>query len=180
MPAFLDLFNSFLIFLCTILLAYILYLDPITTFSTAARLNKMPLIINRRGGTRLPNRRFPVAPPIPEPNHQDQEQSKTPKAEAEAEASGSGDAAENEEFEAGPKDVRDVRLILEKAGKFPPEVADIIIDYAEYWASSTSIVDYHSQQGGHLKIRGGHPNEDRFLVSLFSLFFQHQREWMDD
>lgn len=165
----LEQLSSFPLFLCTILFLFLLYLDPITRFTrTATRPinnnSNMPLIINRRGGARLPNRRIPVVPPFPRPDPQ--EQSKAPEAEKEeAEASVSG-ASESEEFGPNPKDVYDVRLILEEAGNFPPEVADMIIDYAEYWACTTTIADYRSLQGGHLTIRGGRPGEDRFLVSL--------------
>lgn len=162
LPTLPELLHSVLILLCTILVAFIIYLDPITIFTTASRLQNMPLIINRRGGARAPYRgRVPVAPPIPQPDnhHQEGQQSKAPEAEA------SGSDAEHGEFEPSPRDVGDVRLILERTGKLPPEVADMIIELAEYWACSATSADYHSQPGGHLTIRGAKPGEDRFLVS---------------
>lgn len=119
----------------------------------------------------MPNRRIPVVPPFPRPDPQ--EQSKAPEAEKEeAESSASG-AADSEEFDPSPKDVNDVRLILEEAGNFPPEVADMIIDYAEYWACTTTIADYRSLQGGHLTIRGGRPGEDRFLLRTEPIALAH-------
>ncbi|KAK7751152.1 hypothetical protein SLS62_006982 [Diatrype stigma] len=159
MPTPTELFNAFLALLCTILIALIFYLDPISVFGTAERLQNMPLIINRRGGALAPYRgRVPVPPPIPQPDTQQEgQQSKAPDAEA------SGSDAEHGEFEPRPKDVMDVRLILEKSGKLPPEVADMVIELAEYWACSATSADYTSQPGGHLTIRGAKPGEDRFL-----------------
>ncbi len=158
---FLELFNSFFIFILTIIFAIILYLHPKSIIPSTNTQHSMPLIVHRRGGVRRPNPRIPVVPPF---TSDDQQQSDVP----EASTSTAGRITENEEFEPGPKDLVDVRLILEKTGKLPPEVVDLIFDHAEYWASSTTTVDYRNLPGGHLVIRGGRPGEDRFLVSLIN------------
>ena len=65
------------------------------------------------------------------------------------------------EFESpSPKDVLEVKNVLLKAFDLPLEIIDVIIDYAEYWPS-TSI----SKTGESVAVGGhGNPREDIFLV----------------
>ncbi|RYO80224.1 hypothetical protein DL766_003658 [Monosporascus sp. MC13-8B] len=111
--------------------------------------------MNRRGGRLIPIQ-FPRAPrPTPE-QREGQQQSQTTEA--------STSNPDNVVYEPGPKDISDVKLILEKVGNLPPEVVDIILDHAEYWACTVASVDYRNLPNGHLVIRGSRPAENQFLL----------------
>ncbi|RYP68624.1 hypothetical protein DL769_005461 [Monosporascus sp. CRB-8-3] len=109
--------------------------------------------MNRRGG-RLSPSRFPRAPQAPRPTpgqREERQQSQAPEAF-------------NVVYERSPKDISDVKLILEKTGHLPPEVVDVILYHAEYWACTITSADYRNLPSGHLVIRGSQPAENRFLL----------------
>ncbi|RYP40585.1 hypothetical protein DL767_001585 [Monosporascus sp. MG133] len=111
--------------------------------------------MNRRGG-RLNPIPFPRTPrPTPKPP-EEQQQSQAPEA--------STSNPDNVVYEPSSKDISHVKLILEKTGNLPPEVVDIILDHAEYWACAIASADYRSLPSGHLVIRGSQPTEDKFLL----------------
>ncbi|KAI0124688.1 hypothetical protein BJ170DRAFT_634669 [Xylariales sp. AK1849] len=116
--------------------------------------SNMPLIINRRGGRRaLPSQRIPLAPAVA--GHQDLNE-KQP---------ASPSSPTQEHFaDASPGDVTAVKKLLMATGKLPIEVADLIMDQAEYWACSSTTVDYSNLPNKHLLIRGASNTEDQFLV----------------
>ncbi len=64
-----------------------------------------------------------------------------------------------------PKEYAAVKRTLGKATNFPPELIDIIMDFAEYWACSIASIDYSVTANGHLAVHGGRPGEDKFVVS---------------
>ncbi|KAG7153030.1 hypothetical protein HYQ46_000498 [Verticillium longisporum] len=62
-------------------------------------------------------------------------------------------------------DVMVVKALLAKATNFPPEIIDIIIDHAEYWPCSETVMDYTGQN--KVRISAGHAShtlEDRLLL----------------
>ncbi|OLN96525.1 hypothetical protein CCHL11_00779 [Colletotrichum chlorophyti] len=68
------------------------------------------------------------------------------------------------DYKPTPLDVVVVRIMLEKAMKFPPEILDIIIDHAEYWPHSEASVE--NTTPGHrnpLSVMGGR-DENKFLL----------------
>jgi len=64
-----------------------------------------------------------------------------------------------------PIDVVIARIMLTKGKKLPPDVVDIILDFAEYWAHSSNEIDYKLQHQHPLTVIGGSPSENKFLVS---------------
>ncbi|KAI0172556.1 hypothetical protein GGR52DRAFT_545153 [Hypoxylon sp. FL1284] len=95
-------------------------------------------MMNRRGGARIPSRRIPlVAPPPQEP------------------------PTVTTSYDVTPQDVTQVKEMLAKARDLPPELVDMIIDRAEYWACSVASVDYHKH---HLSVKGGREGENKFLL----------------
>ncbi|KAI0487430.1 hypothetical protein F4859DRAFT_464920 [Xylaria cf. heliscus] len=67
-------------------------------------------------------------------------------------------------LERTPKDCAEARRLLSKAAKFPPEIIDIVLDFAEYWACSVASVDYSVTANGHLAIPGGGQRENKLLL----------------
>ncbi|EEY16096.1 conserved hypothetical protein [Verticillium alfalfae VaMs.102] len=62
-------------------------------------------------------------------------------------------------------DVVVVKALLIKATNFPPEIIDMIIDHAEYWPCSETVMDYTGQN--KVRISAGHAShtlEDRLLL----------------
>lgn len=136
------LFNNFdLDFVATYSLLLIAVLSFRFIYNT--RAPRAPIMINRRGGARIPFRRNPLVPP-PDPHPP------TPTTS----------------YEVSPEDVTQVKDILAKSRNLPPELVDMIIDRAEYWACATTSINYPS----HISVRGGRPGEDQFLVRLFHDF----------
>lgn len=107
----------------------------------------LPRVINRRGGFRIP-----VVPRGP-----DGEQGEEPESPATP-------ASERAEFDASRADVATVRADLMARGKLPIEIANLILDKAEYWACSTTTADYSSLPRKSLDIRGGSDKENEFLL----------------
>jgi hypothetical protein len=70
-------------------------------------------------------------------------------------------AAEPEEYKPSVQDVLDVKTIIVEASQLPPEMIDIIIDYAEYWPH-TSVTTTQSSLA-----TGSRLHENVFIVSLF-------------
>ena len=116
----------------------------------------MPLITHLPGNHHRFPRVIPLAPPIG--SNEQHQQSQAPEEPS------------NGEFHPTPRDIRHVRQILTRKGSLPPEVVDIILESAEYWACTAAFVDYSNERAGHLSVRGGRsPREDRFLVRRSSL-----------
>jgi hypothetical protein len=67
--------------------------------------------------------------------------------------------------EITPLDVVIARIMLTKGKKLPPDVVDIILDFAEYWAHSSNEVDFKLQHQSPLTVSGQSPSENKFLVS---------------
>ena len=129
----------------------------------------MPLITHLPGNRRFPPRVIPVAPPI----GSNEQQSQAP------------EDADDVEFNPTPRDIRNVRQILTRKGCLPPEVVDIILECAEYWACTVAVADFTNERSGHVSVRGGRPpagrpspdlqpREDRFLVRRSSLLGNRQ------
>ncbi|KAK5626826.1 hypothetical protein RRF57_002541 [Xylaria bambusicola] len=99
-------------------------------------------MINCGGRARIPFRRLPLRNPShPQP------------------------PPESKNFhEPTPKQCAEVKGILAKAANFPPELTDIIMDFAEYWACSVASIDYSATSSKQLSIHGGRYGEDQFLL----------------
>ncbi|KAI0419019.1 hypothetical protein F5X98DRAFT_335883 [Xylaria grammica] len=63
-----------------------------------------------------------------------------------------------------PKECTEVKGIIGKATNFPPEIVDIVMDFAEYWACSVSSIDYSVTSSKQHSIRGGTENENALLL----------------
>ncbi|KAI5867474.1 hypothetical protein GGS23DRAFT_548537 [Durotheca rogersii] len=64
-------------------------------------------------------------------------------------------------YDATPRDVLEVKKIMCQEKHLPPEIVDIILDHAEYWASSVNVVDYTD----NLRVvRGGRPESENQLL----------------
>ncbi|KAK1590937.1 uncharacterized protein LY79DRAFT_196566 [Colletotrichum navitas] len=61
-------------------------------------------------------------------------------------------------YKPTPIDVVVVRIMLEKASTLPPEIMDIIIDEAEYWAHSEASISTN------LRVVGTTPEENKLLL----------------
>ncbi|KAI0405926.1 hypothetical protein F4802DRAFT_124513 [Xylaria palmicola] len=66
--------------------------------------------------------------------------------------------------ERKPEECIEVKRILRAATNFPPEIIDIVMDFAEYWACSVTSVDYSVTANGHLAIHGGGDRENKLLL----------------
>ncbi|KAI1068077.1 hypothetical protein LB507_004316 [Fusarium sp. FIESC RH6] len=66
-----------------------------------------------------------------------------------------------------PIDVVVARIMLTKGKKLPPDVVDIILDFAEYWAHSSNEIDYKLQHQHPLTVIGGSPSENKFLLRSY-------------
>jgi len=64
-----------------------------------------------------------------------------------------------------PIDIVVTRIMLTKSKKLPPDVVDVIFDFAEYWAHSSNEIDYIAEHSDPLMINGASPVENKFLVS---------------
>ncbi|KAM0345508.1 hypothetical protein ACHAPU_006435 [Fusarium lateritium] len=64
-----------------------------------------------------------------------------------------------------PIDIVITRIMLSKGTKLPPDVVDVIFDFAEYWAHSSNEIDYMLQHSENLLVNGQSPAENKFLVS---------------
>lgn len=71
------------------------------------------------------------------------------------------------EDEIRPIDVVIARVMLTKGTKLPPDVVDIIFDFAEYWAHSSNEVDYILQQQSPLTVNGGSPLQNKFMLRSY-------------
>ncbi|KAI3340864.1 hypothetical protein F4824DRAFT_355924 [Ustulina deusta] len=81
-----------------------------------------------------------------------------------------------------PKEYAAVKRTLGKATNFPPELIDIIMDFAEYWACSIASIDYSVTANGHLAVHGGRPGEDKFVLrteplGLTTWHSTDQKQW---
>ncbi|KAK8132681.1 hypothetical protein PG999_000854 [Apiospora kogelbergensis] len=115
-----------------------------------------PVFTNRRGGSSMAHSR-----PFPFPFRGEEELKSTgqPVAPSTSETNNSPI-----EYEASPTDIFTVKKLLMAAGSLPLELADMIVDQAEYWPCSTVAVDYSNVPRRLLGIRGGHNDQDKFLL----------------
>ena len=70
-------------------------------------------------------------------------------------------------YDPSPMDVFVVREMLSRAIRLPPDIVDVIFDYAEYWAHSTNYIDYLEEHKTPMRVVGTSKSENRFLVSIF-------------
>ncbi|KAK6224264.1 hypothetical protein QIS74_02591 [Colletotrichum tabaci] len=68
-------------------------------------------------------------------------------------------------YKPSPTDVSVVRIMLEKASKLPPEIMDIIVDEAQYWAHSEASI-YRRADSFHdaLRVVGTTKDENKLLL----------------
>lgn len=117
----------------------------------------MDRIINRRGPVIIGGRhgRRPLLPPFLN-------------TAAEPQISTSSD--HQTDYGPAPEDGIAVKNILMQTGNLPPEIADIIVDQAEYWACSSSSINYVNELGEALRVRGGvGSGENVFLLRTLPL-----------
>ncbi|KAI1392513.1 uncharacterized protein F4822DRAFT_391285 [Hypoxylon trugodes] len=67
-------------------------------------------------------------------------------------------------YEITPEDALEVRDILSEDRNLPPELVDMILEYAEYWACSVAVLDCADRPDGRISIRGGGQGENQFLL----------------
>ncbi|CAJ2504378.1 Uu.00g117720.m01.CDS01 [Anthostomella pinea] len=96
--------------------------------------------MNRRGGAHIPLRRRPLIPTPQDP------------------------PVLQNGYEASPADCAEVKRTVSEATNFPPELVDIIMDFAEYWACSVTSIDYTVLPARHLAIRGARAGENKLLL----------------
>ncbi|KAF5680931.1 hypothetical protein FHETE_319 [Fusarium heterosporum] len=89
--------------------------------------------------------------------------------ESRAENPGDEDGKSNASSDEGltPIDIIITRIMLTKGTKLPPDVVDVIFDFAEYWAHSSNEVDYMLQHSNALRVNGQSPAENKFLLRSF-------------
>ncbi|KAK3396010.1 hypothetical protein B0T20DRAFT_501226 [Sordaria brevicollis] len=87
-------------------------------------------------------------------------------------------------YEPTAMEVIFVRAILEKALQLPSEIINNIIDYAEYWPHTSTVVDYSNWPETQRVVHSGDPStENVFLLRTLPLgfvkppstFYKHQR-----
>ncbi|PHH88683.1 hypothetical protein CDD83_7213 [Cordyceps sp. RAO-2017] len=78
-------------------------------------------------------------------------------------------AADDDRFHPTPIDIAVMRIMLVRSKRLPPDLVDSIFDHAEYWAHSTTAVNYRSENHDRLHIRGTGPQQDRFLIRSYPL-----------
>lgn len=71
-------------------------------------------------------------------------------------------------YEVTPEDITEVKDILVKARNLPLELVDMILDDAEYWVCSSTIIDHDDSESGRISIHGAREGENQFLVSKAS------------
>ncbi|KAI0848487.1 hypothetical protein F5Y00DRAFT_86554 [Daldinia vernicosa] len=67
-------------------------------------------------------------------------------------------------YEVTPEDITEVKDILVKARNLPLELVDIILDDAEYWVCSSTIIDHDDSESGRISIHGAREGENQFLL----------------
>lgn len=72
----------------------------------------------------------------------------------------SGSVDENGLYEPSPIDVAVVRIMMSRSKSLPPDLVDVIFDYAEYWAHSVTTSARARSSNGSTD------NENLFVVSL--------------
>ncbi|KAI1359236.1 hypothetical protein F5Y08DRAFT_320122 [Xylaria arbuscula] len=82
-----------------------------------------------------------------------------------------------------PKECIEVKQTLAKATKFPTELIDIVMDFAEYWACSAASIDYSVTSRKQLGIHGGH-SENQFLLrteplGLTTWHADDEKRWLE-
>ena len=55
-------------------------------------------------------------------------------------------ASLEDDFHPAPVDVAIVKAMLHKAARLPPELLDMLLDHAEYWPRSRTIVNYEASR----------------------------------
>lgn len=82
-------------------------------------------------------------------------------------------------YKPTPVDVVVVRALLSHGRKIPPDVVDVIFDFAEYWAHSSTEIDYSLERKSNLIIRGRSSQEDRLLLRSFPVGLTSTEERAD-
>ncbi|KAK3996389.1 hypothetical protein QBC44DRAFT_304352 [Cladorrhinum sp. PSN332] len=70
-------------------------------------------------------------------------------------------------FKPSIVDVLVVKVMLNRAMNFPPEIVDVVIDLAEYWPSHTVEVNFGEESPETVRGRHGHRDnspEDKFII----------------
>ena len=68
-------------------------------------------------------------------------------------------------YDPSPLDITVVRIMLVRSKRLPPDLVDGIFEMAEYWVRTATAVDYTTEVGRYMSVRGGGNPEDEFLVS---------------
>ncbi|GAP93012.1 hypothetical protein SAMD00023353_3100200 [Rosellinia necatrix] len=102
-------------------------------------------MINRGGRTGMPSRRVPLVNPRVPTSQPLPPESKN-------------------SHELTPKQCVEARHVIGKATKFPPEIVDIVMDFAEYWVCSVTSIDYSTTDMRELIIYSGRDRENQFLL----------------
>jgi hypothetical protein len=76
-----------------------------------------------------------------------------------------GEDDEARPYQPSPVDIVVVRTMLHRGVKLPVDIADFVLDLAEYWAHSSNYINYVEEQQSPMKISGTSPNQNKFLVS---------------
>ncbi|KAK8122231.1 hypothetical protein PG984_010901 [Apiospora sp. TS-2023a] len=150
--------SSLLTFLSYIIIFFIivrflrfLIIDPV--FRNTNNSTNRPVFTNRRGGSSKMH-------PIPPPFRYGEDNSTHPAVVP----SPSETNDTTTEYEASPADVLVVKRLLMAAGNLPLELADMIVDQAEYWPCSSVTADYSTLPRKVLGIRGSGNDENKFLL----------------
>jgi hypothetical protein len=78
---------------------------------------------------------------------------------------GNPSSSTDEPYNPSPLDICKLRALLARERGLPPDIVDVIFDYAEYWAHSSNHIDYLEEHKDALRVAGGGRMENRFLVS---------------
>ena len=105
-----------------------------------------------------------------------------PNADDQPEVTRSGSVDEDGLYEPSPIDVAVVRIMMSRSKNLPPDLVDIIFDYAEYWAHSvTTSARARSSDGSS-------NTENLFVVSMLAYMLyreltrpsaSHPSRWSD-
>ncbi|KAK8008765.1 ankyrin repeat protein [Apiospora marii] len=143
----LTFLSYFIIFIVVVRFLQFVILSPVIrnpNYST-----NRPVFTNRRGGSSKMH-------PIPPPFRYGEDNTAHPST------SETNDTTT--EYEASPADVLAVKKLLMAAGNLPLELADMIVDQAEYWPCTSVTADYSALPRKVLGIRGSGNDENKFLL----------------
>jgi hypothetical protein len=78
-----------------------------------------------------------------------------------------GEDDEARPYQPSPVDIVVVRTMLHRGVKLPVDIADFVLDLAEYWAHSSNYINYVEEQQSPMKISGTSPNQNKFLIRSY-------------